>query len=136
MSRVLESEVARLLGALTVDGPAELAGTDPLVAVATRTALLGSAAAQLLSACCHAAGPCDELCALAADLAPLAPGRPGPASTGDARARFAAAVAASAGQVQLCRRVAHPVGACWFSTDGAAADVCGRLLAATHRAGI
>lgn len=75
-----------------------------------------------------------QACELAADLARLVPPEAAAlASGGDLARRYLRAVGDAAGAVYLCRRVEHACGQCWFSPQGPAADVCGRVLAVSHR---
>lgn len=75
-----------------------------------------------------------QACEIVADLARLLPPEAAPRASGDDLAgRYLRAVGDAAGVVYLCRRVEHACGHCWFSPEGPAADVCGRVLAVSHR---
>lgn len=53
-------------------------------------------------------------------------------SPSDLTSDYLRALCSAAGAVYFCRRVEHASGRCWFSVQGPAADVCGRVLAAGH----
>ncbi len=77
--------------------------------------------------CRQRAGSCD----LARDLARVLPAA-GTAASASIDS-YRAALARAGGAVFVCRRTLHPAGTCLFSLPGG--DLCGRVLAATHRLG-
>jgi hypothetical protein len=77
--------------------------------------------------CSLDAGPCD----LVRDLAGVLPSAGTEAHPNVSIYR--GTLARAGGAVFVCRRTLHPVGGCLFATP--TADLCGRVLAATHRLG-
>lgn len=73
-------------------------------------------------------------CRLAHRLADPSCQDPGEISPDRATARYLGALRAAAPSVFACRRQAHPAGECWFGE--ANAQLCGDVLAVTHRMGL
>lgn len=150
MARVVtDTEWLRSVGGLTVSGHGFPASEDHLALARAVVSSLVSLA-KALPGCRHerhhhGAGPhmdCPfadlpagpRACSLAADLARLGEAGPGPAAAGpETAARFLTTVRDAAPVVYLCRRVQHVGGVCWFQDGGVDHDLCGRLLALSHR---
>ena len=106
-----------------------LAGT---LAAAARALLAAGIVAPTSDAtactfCLMRAGSCD----LVRDLSHVLP-RAGTASSPSIDG-YRGALARAGGAVFVCRRSLHPAGSCLFTGTGV--DLCGRVLAATHRLG-
>jgi hypothetical protein len=104
----------------------------------TRLAVQARALADAVPADFPGHPDAQEAAALARMLATTAPGpaaqEPAPAADRAAMARaYLEALREAADAVYYCRKVQHPAGSCWFSVAGPEADVCGRVLALTHR---
>lgn len=135
MSRVAtDTDWLRRMGALTVEPDGEWPH-DQIVAARLLVVRL-VCSARPLAASARALASCPpRAAALAAELSvadvPDLPGDP-TLSPSDLAADYLRALCSAAGAVYFCRRVEHASGRCWFSVQGPAADLCGRVLAAGH----
>lgn len=141
MSRVaVDTDWLRRMGALTVEPDGAWPHDQILAAHLLVIRLVNSA--RTVAASTGAADACPSAAAtLVAELsmAELSmadvpdSGETAHREPADLAAAYLHALCDAAGAVYFCRRVEHASGRCWFSTEGPAADLCGRVLAAGHR---
>lgn len=136
MSRVaVDTDWLRRMGGLTVEPDGAWPHDQILAARLLVVRLVNSA--RTVAASTGAADACPPTAATLVGELCMADvpdgGETGRSEPADLAAAYLHALCDAAGAVYFCRRVEHASGRCWFSTEGPAADLCGRVLAAGHR---